>query len=58
MGRKTLRQFCSDEGISLSWAISHLRNKGLVVRDAMTVREIADAAGVHPREMRAVFQDR
>ena len=56
MGRKTLRQFCSDEGIQLSWAISHLRNQGLVVRDTMTMRQIADAAGVHPREMRAVLQ--
>ncbi|MHC4169284.1 MAG: DUF4405 domain-containing protein [Planctomycetota bacterium] len=58
MGQKTLRQFCSDEGIQLSWAIAHLRNQGLAVRDTMTVREIADAVGVHPREIRAVFQAR
>jgi hypothetical protein len=58
MGQKTLRQFCSDEGIQLSSAIAHLRNQGLAVQDTMTMREIADAAGVHPREMRAVLQVR
>jgi len=58
MGRMTLRQFCSDEGIQLSWAILNLRNQGLAVQDTMTVREIADAAGVHPREMRAILQVR
>ena len=56
MGRKTLRQFCSDEGLDLSWAISRLQSQGLVVRDAMTLREIADLAGVHPRELRIVLQ--
>lgn len=57
-GQKTLGQFCSDEGIELSWAISHLRNQGLTIRDTMTVREIADAVGVHPRDLRAVLQAR
>ncbi|UCF15332.1 MAG: DUF4405 domain-containing protein [Phycisphaerales bacterium] len=56
MGRKTLRQFCSDEGIELTWAISHLKSQGLKVRDTMTMREIADALGRHPRELRAVLQ--
>lgn len=58
MGQKTLRQFCSDEGIELSWALSRLRNEGFTVRDTMTMREIADRAGVHPRELRAVLQAR
>ncbi|MHC4330910.1 MAG: hypothetical protein ACYSWW_22620 [Planctomycetota bacterium] len=55
MGRQTLRQFCSDGGIELSWAISRLRNEGFTVRDTMTMREIADGAGVHPRELRTVL---
>jgi hypothetical protein len=58
MGQKTLRQFCSDERIELSWALSRLRNEGFTVRDTMTMREIADGAGVHPRELRAVLQAR
>lgn len=55
MGRQTLRQFCSDGGIELSWALSRLRNEGFTARDTMTMREIADGAGVHPRELRTVL---
>ncbi|KPK43523.1 MAG: hypothetical protein AMJ65_05550 [Phycisphaerae bacterium SG8_4] len=58
MGQKTLSRFCSDEGIDLSWAISHLKSQGLTVRDTMTMRQIADALGVHPRELPAVLQPR
>ncbi len=58
MGQKTLKQFCSDEGIELSWAVSHLRNEGFTAREAMTMREIADGAGVHPRELRTILQAR
>ncbi len=58
MGQKTLRQFCADEGMQVSWAISHLQSRGLTVRDTMTMREVADSLGVHPREIRAVFQVR
>ncbi|TKJ36184.1 MAG: hypothetical protein CEE38_12200 [Planctomycetes bacterium B3_Pla] len=55
MGRQTLRQFCSDGGVELSWALSRLQNEGFTARDTMTMREIADGAGVHPRELRTVL---
>ena len=58
MGQKTLKQFCTDEGIELSWAISHLRSEGFAARETMTIREIADRAGVHPRELRSILQVR
>jgi len=58
MGHKTLRQFCNDERIELSWALSRLRNEGFTARETMTIREIADGAGVHPRELRTVLQAR
>jgi hypothetical protein len=58
MGQKTLRQFCADEGINLSWAIARLQNQGLTVRETMTMREIADSVGVHPRELRSFLQAR
>jgi len=58
MGRKTLRQFCSEEGIELSWALSHLKAQGLTVRETMTMRQIADAAGVHPSALRTVLAPR
>ncbi|MHC4174526.1 MAG: DUF4405 domain-containing protein [Planctomycetota bacterium] len=57
-GQKTLRQFCNDERIELSWALSRLRNEGFTDRETMTMREIADGAGIHPRELRAVLQAR
>jgi Domain of unknown function (DUF4405) len=56
MGQKTLRQFCADEGIELSWALSRLRDEGLTARETMTMRQIADGASVHPRELRGILQ--
>ncbi|UCC99082.1 MAG: DUF4405 domain-containing protein [Phycisphaerales bacterium] len=56
MGQKTLQQFCADEGINLSWAINRLQSQGLTVRQAMTMREIADSIGLHPRELRGLLQ--
>ena len=58
MGHITLRKFCNDERIELSWALSRLRNEGFTARETMTMREIADGAGIHPRELRAVLQAR
>jgi hypothetical protein len=56
IGQKTLRQFCTDEGINLAWAISRFRNGGVTVHETMTMREIADSIGVHPRELRSFLQ--
>ena len=56
MGQKTLKQFCTEEGIELSSAISRLKNEGFTVREVMTMREIADSKGVHPRELRTILQ--
>ncbi|MHC4582269.1 MAG: DUF4405 domain-containing protein [Planctomycetota bacterium] len=55
MGQKTLRQFCSDEGAELTWAMLRLRNEGFTVQDTMTMRQIADGAGIHPRELRGIL---
>jgi hypothetical protein len=55
MGQKTLRQFCSEEGVELAWAMLRLRNEGFAAQDTMTMRQIADGAGVHPRELRGVL---
>jgi len=56
MGRKTLKQFCNEEGIELSSAITLLKNNGFTVRETMTMREIADSKWVHPRELRNILQ--
>lgn len=56
MGQKTLKQFCNEEGIELSSAIMRLKNEGYTVRETMTMREIADSKGMHPRELRIILQ--
>ncbi len=56
IGQKTLSQFCAEQGIELSWAISRLQSKGFTARQTMTMREIADSARVHPRELRSLLQ--
>jgi len=58
IGQKTLGQFCAEQGVELSWAISRLQSKGFAVRQTMTIREIADSEGVHPRELRSLLQTR
>jgi hypothetical protein len=55
MGRMTLKQFCSDEGVDLAWAIMRLRNEGFTAASTMTMRQIADGSGVHPRELRDIL---
>jgi hypothetical protein len=56
MGQKTLKQFCEEEGIELPWAVARLKYKGFLVRETMTMREIAGSKGVHPRELRDILQ--
>jgi hypothetical protein len=56
MGQKTLKQFCVEEGIELSWAMSRLKNEGYTVRETMTMRQIASSKLVHPRELRNILQ--
>ncbi len=58
IGQQTLGQFCAEQGIELSWAISRLQSKGFTAKQTMTMREIADSAGVHPRELRTLLQSR
>ena len=55
MGQMTLSEFCRNEGVELTWAILRLRNEGLAAEGAMTMREIADGTGVHPRELRDIL---
>lgn len=56
IGRKTLREFCYDEGIDLSWAIRRLSREGFAAKETMTMREIADEFAVHPSELRTILQ--
>ena len=55
---KTLREFCDDEGIDLSWAVEQLCGAGFTAKETMTMREIADEFSVHPSELRSILNDR
>jgi hypothetical protein len=55
MGRMTLSEFCSSEGMQLGMAIALFRDKGIAVQGTMTMRDIADRAGVHPSELRSIL---
>jgi len=56
MGRMTLGELCRSEGIKLDWAVKRLREEGFDAQASMTIREIADQAGVHPSELREVLE--
>lgn len=47
----TLEQVCAQEGYGLQEAINTLKQQGLEVTEKSSLREIADMAGVTPREV-------
>ena len=51
LGRMTLEQVCAQEGYGLQEAINTLKQQGLEVTEKSSLREIADMAGVTPREV-------
>ena len=57
-GQKTLREFCNDEGIELSWAVEQLSRADFMAKETMPMREIADEFSVHPSESRNILHDR
>jgi hypothetical protein len=44
-GRKTLEEFCAEEGLALSEALARLAARGITANSSQTLREIAVAAG-------------
>jgi hypothetical protein len=57
MGRKTLRQFCADEGLDLTASLERLRAAGLEADAEMTLRDIAMRGGIHPPDMLAILRE-
>jgi len=56
-GQKTLKEFCTDEGIDLSWAVERLNGAGFTAKETMTMREIANEFTMHPSELRGILLD-
>ncbi len=58
MGRKTLNQFCADEGLDLTVALERLRAAGLEADAEMTMRDIATRGGLRPPDLRDILRKR
>lgn len=56
IGRKSLEQFCMDEGIGLPEAIERLGEMGIEAHAGMSMRSIAERLAVHPRQLRTVLK--
>jgi hypothetical protein len=58
MGRKTLKQFCEDEGLDLTVSLERLRAAGLEADAEMTMRDIATRGGLRPPDLRGILRKR
>lgn len=54
-GRMTLEEYCTEAGLDLSVAVRKLKDAGFEVEPNMTIRAMADSAGIHPSEIRTVL---
>lgn len=57
MGRKTLRQYCVDEGLDLAVALERLRAAGLEADAEMTLRDIATGGGLRPPDLLGILRE-
>ena len=56
IGRMTLKQYCDEFGLELDDVVSALERSGVKATRRMTIREIADATGLHPSEIRQYLE--
>jgi len=56
IGRLTLQEYCAEAELSLDAAIAKLQEAGFKATGQMTIRQIADVAGVHPSEVRRLLE--
>jgi hypothetical protein len=54
-GRLTLEQYCQQAGLDVDTAVRKLNDSGYKASPDMTIRAIADSAGVRPSQVRAVI---
>jgi hypothetical protein len=55
-GRMTLKQYCQQAGLDVDTAVRKLTDNGYKASPDMTMRAIADSAGVRPSQVRAVIE--
>lgn len=54
-GKMTLKQYCEQMSLDVNTAVKKLQDAGIKAGPDMTIRGIADSAGKHPSEIRAVI---
>jgi hypothetical protein len=55
-GRLTLKQYCQQLGLDVDTAVRKLKDNGYKASPETTMRAIADSAGVHPSQVRAIIE--
>jgi len=56
MGRKTLKQFCAEEGLDITTSLEKLRTAGMEADGEVTLRECAEKAGIRPHELADILR--
>ena len=57
LGRKTLQQFCNEEGIDVYQALERLEKVGIKADKNMTIRRIADQAELRPSKVTEIVNN-
>ena len=52
----TLKEYCIQMGLDVNKAVKKLQDTGFKASSYMTIRVIADTAGVHPSEIRMLLE--
>lgn len=56
IGQMTLKEYCSQTGFDVNTAVKKLQDAGFKASPDMTIRGIADTAGVHPSQIRTLLE--
>jgi len=56
IGQMTLKDYCSQTGFDVNTAVKKLQDAGFKAGPDMTIRGIADTAGVHPSQIRILLE--
>jgi hypothetical protein len=56
IGRMTLKSYCDQTGLDVNAAVKKLQDAGYNASSDMTIRGIADSAGVHPSQIRTLIE--
>ncbi len=56
IGQMTLKEYCNQMGLDVNTAVQKLQDAGFKASPDMTIRGIADTAGVHPSQIRTLLE--